>query len=105
MAETPPDPHTNDLLATLYGLVGPIGSAFMGLLIRWSGDYRRSARWSWTRVLVEAPTAIGFGIIGGGLASYLRAPPEAAWGFAALLGNLGTRGFFDLVTDFLNRRK
>lgn len=77
----------------------------MGLLIRWSGDYRRSARWSWTRVLVEAPTAIGFGIIGGGLASYLQAPPEVAWGIAALLGNLGTRGFFDLVADVLNRRK
>lgn len=105
MANTPPDPHTNDLLVILHGLVGPIGSAFMGLLIRWSGDYRQSSRWSWTRVLVETPTAIGFGIIGGGLASYLRAPPEAAWGIAALLGNLGTRGFFDLVADLLNRRK
>src|SRR5690625_7710171 len=77
----------------------------MGLLIRWSGDYRRSARWSWTRVLVEAPTAIGLGIIGGGLASYLQAPPEAAWGIAALLGNLGTRGFFDLVAELFNRRQ
>ena len=105
MAETPPDPGTQDLLTSLTSLLIPIGMAFMGLVTRWADDYRRSSRWSWMRVLVEAPTAVCFGTAGAGIASYLHASPEVAWGIAALMGNLGTRGFFDLAASLLSRRK
>lgn len=107
MADTQPDMgNAQDAMTILKGLIGPALSAFAGLLVRWADDYRRTHRWSWTRVLIETPAIIGFGVIAIGITDYLEIESSYVTGaIAALLGSHGTRGFFDLLAMFTGRRK
>ena len=72
------------------GLIGPIISALIGVLMRHSMLVQQGRRRFWSLALAfELPTVIGMGIIGGGLAAHLGAPQPVAWAISAIMGWLG----------------
>lgn len=94
-----------NLLLIAKGLIGPCISAGFGLVLRWTDDVRKGKRLTLRRMLIEAPSAIGFGIIGGGTAAWLDAPPEAGWALAALLGHLGTMGVLSVISNWRGQKR
>ena len=80
----------HELSAAIKGLIGPVISAMVGVLMRHSQLVQQGRRRFWSpSLLLELPTVIGMGIVGGGLAVYLGAPQPVAWAISAIMGWLG----------------
>lgn len=101
MSEQPPSP---ELAVLAKAMLGPVLSAIAGLVVRWTDDVAKGHQLTWRRLIVETPSAVGLGIMGGGLAAWLQAPPEAGWALAALLGHLGTQGVINTLMRWRGRR-
>ena len=100
MADTPPP----EFLMIAKGLIGPVLSAGAGLIVRWADDVRNGHRITWRRAIVEAPSVVGLGIMGGGLAAWWGLPPEGGWALAALLGHMGTQGVIDMLLRWRGKK-
>jgi hypothetical protein len=68
------------------GLVGPIVSAFAGMVMRRAYDHEAGKPFSCRKLLVHLPTVAGLAIVGGGLGTWLGAHEEVRWAIAALFG-------------------
>lgn len=79
-----------DLTTAASGLIGPVITALVGVLMRHSQLVQSGERKFFSAALVlEMPTVAGMGVVGGGVGSYLGAPEIVTWSIAAVLGWLG----------------
>lgn len=93
-------PESTEWVEMLKPLILPIMSAVAGIIWRWSDDVRAGRRFTWRRVVVELPSAIGIGFTGHGVAIWLGLPDQAALALCAAFGHLGAQGVIDLLLRF-----
>jgi hypothetical protein len=86
-------------------VVAIIGSwvSAMGRIIRVNGVERR--RMTLTDMLVETPSALACGLMGGGIAALFGITnPLVIAGFGAVAGHIGSMALIDLIIRFIRKR-
>lgn len=87
MTDTPPEP---ELLVAIKGLVGPTLTAAIGVMWRRAEEARRAGRFDWSKLALDVPSVLGFGIIAGSLALWCGFGLLWAMGAACFAGHVGT---------------
>lgn len=93
------------LNAYLGGALTMITAATVGRLMHHSHEVSKKRRkFFGVELLIELPTAVGMGLIGDALGSYLGLGNEVRVGLVAVLGYLGPRGAETLIASYMDRK-